>query len=380
MIFQEGFALPDPHVQERVGEADLSGITMHTPREYQEDLEARVLSTFAARSSAAVRDRPEPPCAVRPAYQRDRDRILHSKAFRRLKHKTQVFIAPPGDHYRTRLTHTLEVTQIARTVARALRLNEDLTEAIGLGHDLGHAPFGHAGETALTRIYPDHFRHNEQSRRIVEVLEQGGQGLNLTYAVREGIYLHSKARRDIMTTAWGTASTLEGQLIKICDSVAYINHDIDDAIRAGVLREEDLPAEAVAVLGRSHRERINTMVSDLIHFNWWATGEATPPDPPLIGMSPHVLAATNQLRDFMFRAIYQDRRARAESEKARFIVETLYAHYVKHLDEIPEELRRINQQRGEPVERMIVDHIASMTDRYAIETFKRVFIPRTWGG
>jgi dGTPase len=353
---------------------------MRTPREYQEDLEARVLSAFAARSSAAVRDRPEPPCAVRPAYQRDRDRILHSKAFRRLKHKTQVFIAPPGDHYRTRLTHTLEVTQIARTVARALRLNEDLTEAIGLGHDLGHAPFGHAGETALTRIYPDHFRHNEQSRRIVEVLERGGQGLNLTYAVREGIYLHSKARRDIMTTAWGTASTLEGQLIKICDSVAYINHDIDDAIRAGVLREEDLPAEAVAVLGRSHRERINTMVNDLIHFNWWATGETPPPAPPLIGMSPHVLAATNQLRDFMFRAVYQDRRARAESDKARFIVETLYAHYLKHPDEIPDELRRINQQRGEPVERMVVDHIASMTDRYAIETFKRVFIPRTWSG
>lgn len=352
---------------------------MTTPREYQEQLEARLLSPYAAQSSTAVRERPEPPCAVRPAYQRDRDRILHSKPFRRLKHKTQVFIAPLGDHYRTRLTHTLEVTQVARTVARALRLNEDLTEAIGLGHDIGHAPFGHAGETALTRIFPDHFRHNEQSRRIVEILERNGQGLNLTYAVREGIYLHSKARRDIMTTAWGTASTLEGQLIKICDSVAYINHDIDDAIRAGVLREEELPAEAIAVLGHSHRERINTMVSDLIRHNWWATGEEAPPDPPLIGMSPPILAATNLLRDFMFRTVYQDQRARAESEKARFIIETLYAHFVRYPEQIPEELQRINQQRGEPIERMVVDHIASMTDRYAIASFKRIFIPRTWG-
>lgn len=352
---------------------------MTTPREYQELLEAQNLSPRAAKSVEAVRDQPEEPCTVRPAYQRDRDRILYSKPFRRLKHKTQVFIAPLGDHYTTRLTHTLGVVQISRTVARALRLNEDLTEAIGLGHDIGHAPFGHAGETALTRIFPDHFRHNEQSRRIVEVLERDGRGLNLTYAVREGIYLHSKARRDIMTTAWGTASTLEGQIIKICDSVAYINHDIDDSIRAGVLSPADLPADALAVLGQSHGERINTMVTDLIGFNWWATGEGDPPDPPLIGMSPAVLAATNSLRDFMYREVYLNQRAKAEDSKVRFIIETLYAHFVAHPEQIPDDLRRISMARGEPVERAVVDYIAGMTDRYALEVFRRVFIPRTWG-
>jgi dGTPase len=352
---------------------------MTTPREYQEAIEERALSPLAAKSRDAVRERPEEPCSIRTAYQRDRDRILHSKPFRRLKHKTQVFIAPLGDHYRTRLTHTLEVTQVSRTVARALHLNEDLTEAIGLGHDIGHAPFGHAGETALTRIYPDHFRHNEQSRRIVEVLERDGRGLNLTYPVREGIYLHSKARRDIMTTAWGTASTLEGQLIKICDSVAYINHDIDDAIRAGVLRSEDLPADAIAVLGAGHGDRINTMVSDLISHNWWATGEGQAPDPPLIGMSETILAATNKLRDFMYREVYLNKRAKTEDEKVRFVIETLYAHFIKHPELIPADLRRINQERQEPVERAVVDYIAGMTDRYALEVFRKIFIPKTWG-
>jgi len=352
---------------------------MPTPREYQEALEARILSPLAAKSADAVRDRAEEPCAIRPAYQRDRDRILHAKPFRRLKHKTQVFIAPMGDHYRTRLTHTLEVTQISRTVARALRLNEDLTEAIGLGHDIGHAPFGHAGETALTRIYPDHFRHNEQSRRIVEVLERDGRGLNLTYAVREGIYLHSKARRDIMTTAWGTASTLEGQIIKICDSVAYINHDIDDAIRAGVLRAEDLPASAIAVLGQSHGERINTMVMGMIRHNGWATGEGEPPDPPVLSMEPTNLAATNELREFMFNEVYLNKRAKADDEKVRFVIETLYAHFVRHPEQLPADLLRINREREEPAERAVVDYIAGMTDRYALAVFRRIFIPRTWG-
>lgn len=354
-------------------------MTSPSVRELREALEAQTLSPHAALSARAVRDRPEAPCPIRPAYQRDRDRILHSKPFRRLKHKTQVFIAPQGDHYRTRLTHTLEVTQIARTVARALRLNEDLTEAIGLGHDIGHAPFGHAGETALTRIYPDHFRHNEQSRRIVEALERDGAGLNLTYAVREGIYLHSKARRDIMTTAWGTASTLEGQIIKVCDSVAYINHDIDDAIRAGVLRREDLPQDCIAVLGDTHGHRIDAMVLDLIRHNWWATGEVAPPDPPLLSMSPTVLAATNQLRDFLFKEVYLNQRAKADDPKVRFVIETLYAHFCKHPDQLPADLLRINAQRQEPIERAVVDYIAGMTDRYALEVFKRIFIPRTWG-
>jgi dGTPase len=350
-----------------------------TVRECQEALERQILSPLASFSDVAVRERPEEPCAIRPAYQRDRDRILHSKPFRRLKHKTQVFIAPLGDHYRTRLTHTLEVTQVSRTVARALRLNEDLTEAIGLGHDIGHAPFGHAGETALTRIFPDHFRHNEQSRRIVEVLERDGRGLNLTYAVREGIYLHSKARRDIMTTAWGTASTLEGQIIKICDSVAYINHDIDDAIRAGVLAPTDLPADALTVLGASHGERINSMIADLIDYNWWATGEGAPPETAQIGMSPAILAATNKLRDFMYREVYLNKRAKADDEKVRFVIETLYAYFVKRPEQIPDDLRRINEARQEPVERAVVDYIAGMTDRYALELFNRIFVPRTWG-
>jgi dGTPase len=350
-----------------------------TPRVYQEELEERILSPLAARSAAAVRDRSEEPCPIRTAYQRDRDRILHSKPFRRLKHKTQVFIAPLGDHYRTRLTHTLEVTQVSRTVARALHLNEDLTEAIGLGHDLGHAPFGHAGETALTRIFPTHFRHNEQSRRIVELLERDGQGLNLCYAVREGIYLHSKARRDIMMTAWGTASTLEGQIIKICDSIAYINHDIDDALRAGVLQQSDLPPDALAILGSSHGERINTMVADLIDWNWWATGQQPPPDPPLIAMSPEILTATNQLRDFMYREVYLNKRSKPDDEKVRFVIETLYSYFVDHPELLPADLLRINQQRAEPIERAVVDYIAGMTDRYALEVFRRIFIPRTWG-
>ena len=348
-------------------------------RAYLEELEERTLAPLAARSASAKRERSEEESPARTAYQRDRDRILHSKPFRRLKHKTQVFIAPLGDHYRTRLTHTLEVTQIARTIARALRLNEDLTEAIGLGHDIGHAPFGHAGETALTRIYPDHFRHNEQSRRIVEVLERDGRGLNLTYDVREGIYMHSKARRDIMTTPWGTARTLEGQVIKIADSVAYINHDIDDALRAGILQQSDLPADAIATLGDSHSRRINTMVCDLIDNNWWAVSGEGAPDPPLLAMSPPILQATNGLREFMFQEVYLNKRAKADDSKVRFIIETLYSHFTAHPDLLPADLLRINQERGEPVERAVVDFIAGMTDRYAIKVFNDLFVPRTWG-
>ncbi|WP_298820960.1 deoxyguanosinetriphosphate triphosphohydrolase [Chloroflexus sp.] len=349
-------------------------------REMREALEVQTLSPFAAKSADAVRDRPEPPCPIRTAYQRDRDRILHSKPFRRLKHKTQVFIAPLGDHYRTRLTHTLEVTQVARTVARALRLNEDLTEAIGLGHDIGHAPFGHAGETALSRICPGHFRHNEQSRRIVEVLEQGGEGLNLTYAVREGIHLHSKGRRDISAKAWGIASTLEGQIIKLCDSIAYINHDIDDAIRAGILRPEDLPADCIELLGDTHSKRLSTMVSDLIYNNWWATGEGTPPDPPHLAMSPTILSATNKLRDFLFQTVYHRPAVKAEDEKVRFIIETLYNHFIRHPEAIPRDLMAIVERRGEPIEQAAVDYIAGMTDRYALAVFERIFVPRMWMG
>ena len=348
-------------------------------RERLEAEERARLSPLAAFSAAAVRERPEDDSPVRTSFQRDRDRILHSKPFRRLKHKTQVFIAPLGDHYRTRLTHTLEVTQIARTVARALRLNEDLVEAIGLGHDLGHAPFGHAGEAALSHAQGHSFRHNEQSRRVVEVLEKDGQGLNLTYAVREGIYLHSKARRDIMATAWGVASTLEGQIIKIADSIAYINHDIDDALRAGLLQPSDLPAEAVAVLGDTHAKRINTMVCDLIDFNWWASGASAPPDPPLLAMSPHTLAATNALREFMYQHVYLDSRAKADDGKVRAIIDLLYRHFTQHPEQIPADLLAINRARSEPIERAVVDYIAGMTDRYAIKVFNDLYVPRTWG-
>lgn len=345
-------------------------------RRLEED-EARRLSPLAALSAHATRDREEQPSPVRTAFQRDRDRILHSKEFRRLKHKTQVFIAPLGDHYRTRLTHTLEVTQIARTVARALRLNEDLVEAIGLGHDIGHAPFGHAGETALSHAQGHAFRHNEQSRRIVEVLAKDGAGLNLTFEVREGIAMHSKVRKDISAKGWGVASTLEGQIIKLADSIAYINHDIDDAIRAGLLSEADLPADALAVLGHSHAARINRMVCDMIDFNWWATGESRPPDPPIISMSAPVLAATNELREFMFQNVYRNSPAK-EDDKVRFIVMQLYQHFVAHPDQVPADLREIIARLGESSEQAALDYVAGMTDRYALKTFNTFYVPRTW--
>ncbi len=353
---------------------------MSTIRERQETLEDQTLSPLAARSAGSTRQRPLSPCTIRTAFQRDRDRILHSKSFRRLKHKTQVFIAPLGDHYRTRLTHTLEVTQIARTVARALRLNEDLTEAIGLGHDLGHAPFGHAGEVALASIYPQSFRHNEQSLRVVDILEHMGAGLNLTNAVREGILFHSKTRDTITSTRWGVAGTLEGQVIKLCDSIAYINHDIDDALRAGLLQPGDLPAECIAVLGGSHGERIQTMVNDLITYNWWATGESPPPDPPLISMSPPILQATNALREYLFQHIYTNSRAKEDDAKVVAMVHMLYTHFLEHAASLPEDLRHINIQRGEPTERAVVDYIAGMSDRYALKVFGELFVPRMWGG
>jgi dGTPase len=348
-------------------------------RERLETEERERLSPLAAFSHSAARDRSEAESAVRTRFQRDRDRILHSKPFRRLKHKTQVFIAPLGDHYRTRLTHTLEVTQIARTVARALRLNEDLVEAIGLGHDLGHAPFGHAGESAISHAQGHSFRHNEQSRRIVEIIEKDGQGLNLTYAVREGIYLHSKARRDIMATAWGVASTLEGQIIKIADSIAYINHDIDDAMRAGLLTQNDLPQEPLILLGATHSQRINTMICDLIDHNWWASGVGAPPDPPLLAMSPPILQATNELREFMYATVNLDARAKADDGKVRTMIEMLFHHFMQHPEQLPDDLRRLSEQRAEPLERAVVDYIAGMTDRYAIKIFNDLYVPRTWG-
>jgi dGTPase len=319
------------------------------------------LSPYAARSRLSRgRVRHEPSSPMRTEFQRDRDRIIHSKAFRRLKHKTQVFIAPSGDHYVTRLTHTLEVSQIARSIARALKLNEDLVEAISLGHDLGHTPFGHAGEEVLNELYSRGFSHNEQSLRVVESLEKDGKGLNLTWEVREGILKHSKSRDDILGQSQDTPSTLEAQICKLADSVAYINHDIGDALRAGLIVEDDLPQTAIALLGGSPSARINTMVCDVIDQSWSATG-LVDGEPPVITMSTEVLKAANNLRRFLFERVYEVQTAREETEKAKQIVRFLYYYFIKNPDELPSEYGG-----RESVERGVVDYIAGMTDNYAL--------------
>ncbi len=331
-----------------------------------EDAEER-LSPFASKSRfSRGRQRPEEPSRVRTEFQRDRDRIIHSKSFRRLKHKTQVFIAPPGDHYVTRLTHTLEVAQIARTIARALNLNEDLTEAISLGHDLGHTAFGHAGEEALAGLLPGGFRHNEQSLRVVDILEKDGEGLNLTWEVREGILKHSKVREDILAEGWGTASTLEGRICKIADSVAYINHDIGDAIRAGLLTEADLPKQAAAILGGRHSQRIDTLVCDIIDSSWAASGEVV--GDPIITMSAPVLEAANNLREFLFQQVYFSPTSQRQREKAVQIVRSLYQNFLEHPERLPAEL---NGSSDSP-ERVVADYVAGMTDRFAMELYRQL--------
>ncbi|OPX87089.1 deoxyguanosinetriphosphate triphosphohydrolase [Pelotomaculum sp. PtaB.Bin117] len=324
-----------------------------------EEVERRMLVSCAALSSS-TRGRvvEEEECVVRTAYQRDRDRIIHSKSFRRLKHKTQVFISPEGDHYRTRLTHTLEVAQIARTVARALRLNEDLAEAIALGHDLGHTPFGHAGEAALNRLIEPGFRHNEQSLRVVDLLE-GGQGLNLTWEVRDGILNHTGPVRP---------ATLEGQIVKIADRVAYINHDIDDAIRGGVLTLAHLPGESVEILGSKHRERINNMVLDLIQTNY--------NESKMIRMSPPVQAATDQLRGFLFQHVYLGARARREETRAHHIIEHLFYKFQECPENLPGEY--LERAKTDGTQRAACDYIAGMTDRFAIRTYQKHFLPVSW--
>jgi dGTPase len=307
------------------------------------------------------RARPETPCPIRTAFQRDRDRIIHCKSFRHLKHKTQVFIAPLGDHYVTRLTHTLEVSQIARTIARALNLNEDLTEAVSLGHDLGHTPFGHVGEDVLNELYEHGFRHNEQSLRIVDLLEDDGLGLNLTWEVRDGILCHSKTEaKDILGADWGEVHTLEGEICKLADIVAYINHDVGDAIRAGIITERSLPLAIGQVLGITQSQRINTMVSDIITRSW-VVRDRTVTDRPAIKMSSEVLKAANTLRDFLFEKVYNLNSAQAETEKARQVVRTLYKYYNEHRELLPAEYRL----HSEDPERMVVDYVAGMTDQYA---------------
>ena len=331
------------------------------------------LSPYAVKSRLSRgRLKYEEPSPVRTAFQRDRDRIIHSKAFRRLKHKTQVFIAPLGDHYITRLTHTLEVSQIARTIARALNLNEDLTEAIALGHDLGHTPFGHVGEDVLNELFGEGFRHNEQSLRVVDLLEKDGQGLNLTWEVRDGILNHSKTRVDMLGEGSVKANTLEGQVCKIADVIAYINHDIGDALRAAIITEADLPAGPISVLGRSHSQRIDTMVSDVIVCSWSATGDS-PAEPHTINMSHRILEATNALRDFLFDRVYNVRSAQEESEKAREVVRLLYQYFTGHEDKLPAEYRRGSDE----AERRVVDYIAGMTDHYALRMAEELSLTKS---
>lgn len=342
-------------------------------REKLERIEHLTLSPLAAKSDRSRgRLRPEPECRVRPAFQHDRDRIVHSKAFRRLKHKTQVFLAPRRDHYRTRLTHTIEVSQIARTAASALFLNENLTEAIAFGHDLGHTPFGHAGEYALDEVMPGGFHHWEQSLRVVDELALEGRGLNLTFEVRDGILKHSKGRGNPFLGADGDdfPATLEGKLVRAADIVAYTNHDLQDAIEAGLIEPEDAPRSAFAVLGRTNSERINSMVSDLI-VETGKRGENR------VAMSPDILAATEELRNFLFEAVYENPAVQNEFRKSRRIIHQLFEYFVNH----PESLR---EQAGKTefsfsLEREAADFIAGMSDSYALHVWEELFRPKPWG-
>ncbi len=331
---------------------------MSSPRERTEEIEEQFLSPRAVLASASKgRERDEPQDAIRTVFQRDRDRIVHAKAFRRLKHKTQVFLAPEGDHYRVRLTHTLDVSQIARTVARALGLNEDLTEAIALGHDLGHTPFGHLGEQALTPALGRPFRHSEQSLRVVDLLENDGAGLNLTSEVRDGILHHP----------WSMPppATLEAQVVRFADRVAYVNHDLDDAVRAGVLDAAEMPSAPLDVLGHTHSARINTLVTDLVNQSQ---------DAAQIALSPPVFEALDRLRDFLFERVYLRPEANQEHEKAVRLIRDLFAHFLEHPDEMPPEYLRAP---GDLPTR-VADFIAGMTDRYALRTYERLFLPQGW--
>ena len=331
------------------------------PREEREELERLMLSpvaSLAEKSSGRKRD--EPQCDIRTCYQRDVDRITHSNSFRRLKHKTQVFLQPEGDHYRTRLTHTLEVARIGRTISRALRLNEDLAEAIALGHDLGHTPFGHAGERALNEILGDEggFRHNEQSLRVVETLEKDGEGLNLTYEVRDGILCHTGEK---------IPDTPEGRIIRIADRIAYINHDVDDAIRAGIMRETDIPDEITCALGASRSERINSLILDMINESK-KSGE--------ISLSPQISFVFTTFYNFVFSNIYKNVRAKSEEAKVYGIINGLFRHYSDNPDELPEDYRRIAARDG--LRRGVSDFVSGMTDKYSIYIYGGLFIPEAW--
>lgn len=325
-----------------------------------EKREFRDLTSYAAKAAESRgRKIPEEKCAIRTDFQRDRDRIIHSKAFRRLMHKTQVFLAPEGDHYRTRLTHTIEVSQIARTIARGAGLNEDLTEAIAMGHDLGHTPFGHSGEAVLNEIYPGGFRHNVQSLRVVDVLESGSsgrRGMNLTFEVRDGILNHTGATMPI---------TAEGQVVKTSDRIAYINHDIDDAIRSGIITAEDLPEESIAVLGNTHKKRIDTLVKDMIENSF---------DRPTAQLSREKADAMNRLRAYMFEKVYHNRQVKKaeDIEKIRNVIVSLYRYFMERPDALPEDLRAMEGEFSH--QELVKDHIAGMTDRYALGLYEELFL------
>ncbi len=331
-----------------------------TIRETLEKWEAEYLSPYASHSKDSQgRLKEEEQCDIRTVFQRDRDRIIHCKAFRRLKDKTQVFLTPEGDHYRTRLTHTLEVSQNARTIARALRMNEELVEAIALGHDLGHTPFGHAGERALNRVCPLGFEHNEQSVRTVDRLEKSGKGLNLTIEVRDGILNHQTI---------GKPHTLEGKIVQFSDKIAYIHHDMDDAIRGGILTEKDVPKEIGDVIGYTTNERLNHFIHDIVSTSFGKNE---------IRMSEPVAEAMQKLRRFMFERVYQNPEAKSEEGKAEVLMETLYLYYMKHVDDLPEEFLNLLSE-GEPREKVVCDYVGAMSDRFAIAKYEEIYIPKSW--
>ena len=331
-------------------------------RESLEQWEKEYLSPYACHSvDSKGRSREEEQCDIRTVFQRDRDRIIHCKSFRRLKDKTQVFLTPEGDHYRTRLTHTLEVSQNARTIAKALRLNEDLVEAIALGHDLGHTPFGHAGERALDRVCPLGFEHNVQSVRTVELFEKDGMGLNLTYEVKDGILNHQTK---------GIPSTLEGKIVRFSDKIAYIHHDMDDAIRGGILKESDIPKEIGDVIGYTCGQRLDHFIHDIV---------STSHGKDYILMSEPVAEAMSKLRQFMFENVYTNPKAKGEEGKAEMLIEILYDYHMKHKDKLPKDMLALTEQ-GEPLERIVCDYISAMTDRFAIAKFEEIYMPIAWHG
>lgn len=333
-------------------------MTIREELELLEHKQLNPLATFANQSKGRPRPEGERDYDMRTCFQRDTDRIVHSKAFRRLMHKTQVFLSPEGDHYRTRMTHTLEVTRISRAITQALGLNEDLAEAIAMGHDLGHTPFGHAGEDALSRCLGQPFHHNEQSLRVVDILERDGQGLNLTHEVRMGILGHTGAY---------IPETLEGQVVRRSDQIAYVNHDIDDAIRAGILSDEDIPTQISDVLGQTHSARVNTLVCDAI---------LTSREAGAIMLSPEVDKALMDLRSFMFERVYRNPVAKGQESKAKDMLQRLFEHYIAHPEELPEDFHP--QLSFDGMERTVCDYIAGMTDNYAVDKFTEIFIPMGW--